>query len=170
MLCQEITRATGIPACTSVLALNEGLTRIGARRLALVTPYRSDVQERIIATYARSGIDIVAERHFGIQDNFSFSMVTEAAIAAAVRDVAAASPDAIAVFCTNLRGATVAPALERELGLPIFDTVATAVWKALAYCDRSPALLADWGRLFSIPSLPARDLGASAGPGQSPAY
>ncbi len=51
-LCEAITAATGIPATSSVLALNQALALLGARSLGLVTPYTTDVQERIVATYA----------------------------------------------------------------------------------------------------------------------
>ena len=47
-LCRQITEATGIPATTSVLALNEILAKTGARDFALVTPYLDDVQQRIV--------------------------------------------------------------------------------------------------------------------------
>src|SRR5207244_11632294 len=37
-LCERITQATGIPACTAMLALNELLERTGATRVGFVTP------------------------------------------------------------------------------------------------------------------------------------
>ena len=50
-LCERITERTGIPATTAVLALNELLALRGIRRLALVTPYTADVQQRIVDNY-----------------------------------------------------------------------------------------------------------------------
>src|SRR6187431_3740665 len=38
-LCRRITDATGTPACTSVLALNEIFQRTNVKRFGLVTPY-----------------------------------------------------------------------------------------------------------------------------------
>jgi len=149
-LCQEIEATSGARACTSVLALNEVLAVTGARRIALVTPYLPAVQARIIANYATIGIEIVAESHLGLQDNFSFSEVDDATIAAGVRQVAAAKPDAIVIFCTNLRGAPLAAELEAELGIPIYDTVSTAVWKSLLLCGEDPARITGWGSLFAI--------------------
>src|SRR5918995_3850611 len=51
-LCERITAATGIPACTSVLAFREIFRRRGTRRIGLVTPYSDAVQARIVATWA----------------------------------------------------------------------------------------------------------------------
>jgi maleate isomerase len=129
-LCRGIEAASGARACTSVSALNEILITTGARRIGLVTPYLPDVQARIIANYAAIGIEVVCEVHLNLQDNFSFSEVDEATIADGVRTVAALRPDAIVVLCTNLRGAPLAAGLEAELGIPVYDSIATAVWKA----------------------------------------
>ena len=54
-LCAAITQETGIPATSSVLALNAAMARSGARRWGLVTPYLHDVQARILANYAAAG-------------------------------------------------------------------------------------------------------------------
>lgn len=148
-LCREITAATGIAASTSVLALNEIFTLTGVRRFGLVTPYLDEIQERIVANYGRAGFQCVGEEHYQDRGNFSFSAFTEERIARSIRAVAAAKPEAIAVFCTNLRGATVVAELEQALGIPIYDTVATAVWKAMRLAGADPARVAGWGRLFS---------------------
>lgn len=147
-LCEEITVATGVPATTSVLALNEVLERTGVRRLGLVTPYLDDVQARIVENYGAAGVEVVAESHFNDRGNFSFSEYDEAAIAERIRLVAAERPDAITILCTNLRGAPTVAALEEELGIPIYDTVSVTVWKTLAMTGVDPARVRGWGRLF----------------------
>src|SRR6476660_6805636 len=50
-LCERITQATGIAACTAMLALYEIPETTGARRVGFVTPYLDDVQARINANY-----------------------------------------------------------------------------------------------------------------------
>lgn len=147
-LCRRITEATGIAACTSVLALNEILARTGARRLGLVSPYTDDVQARIVANYRAAGIDCAAERHLGIRDNYCFSEVSEAQLRSMARAVAEARPDAITIYCTNLRGAPLAEALEQELGIPVYDTISTVVWKSLRMAGGDPRRIRGWGRLF----------------------
>ncbi len=148
-LCRRIHDATGVPATTSILALNHALA--GVRRLGLVTPYRDDVQARIVANYAALGIRCVAERHLGLQDNFSFAEVDAARLDRMVRDVAAARPDAVAVVCTNLRAAALVAGWEAELGMPVYDSVATAVWGALGLAGADAAAVTGWGGLFRLP-------------------
>lgn len=151
-LCAAITQETGAAACTSVLAINELFGRLGVRRFGLVTPYVADVQQAIAANYARAGIDVVAERHLGLQDNFSFSEVDEATLARLCREVAAAGrgarPDALVILCTNLRGAALAPALEAELGIPVIDSISAVVWKSLRLAGTDTRRVIRWGRLF----------------------
>jgi maleate isomerase len=147
-LCARIAEATGIPATTSVLALNEVLRLRGARTLGLVTPYVADVQQRIVQNYAKLGIECVSERHLDLEVNFSFSEVSPDTLRELVRDVARHRPDAITTFCTNLHAAPLAHALEEETGVALYDTVSTVVWKALQLAGADTAALRGWGRLF----------------------
>jgi maleate isomerase len=149
-LCARIEATTGIRASTSMLALHEILAATGVTRLGLVTPYIDAVQQRIVANYAGLGIGCDAERHLGIQDNFAFAEVPAATLIGMVRAVAAQKPEAIAVICTNLRAAPLVAALEQETGIPIYDTIATAVWKSLVLTGVDPALVTGWGSLFEM--------------------
>lgn len=148
-LCIAIQEATGVAATTSVLALNEVLQRTEARRLGLVTPYLDDIQAAIIANYAAEGHDVVGERHLGDRGNFSFSEYDETVLAGMVREVARSRPEAIVILCTNLRGAGIVGKLERELGIPIYDSVSVTVWKTLLMAGIDPACITGWGQLFS---------------------
>jgi maleate isomerase len=147
-LCASLTRATGIPACTSVLALNEIFARTDVQRFGLVTPYREDVQWKIIDHYHAAGLRCVAERHLDLTDNFSFSTVTDEVLRKMILDVAAAGAQAITVFCTNLRGAPLVEELEAKTGIPIYDTVATALWKSLRIAGVDTKRVLGWGSLF----------------------
>lgn len=147
-LCKAITQETGAAACTSVLAIHELYARLGVRRIGLVTPYLDDVQQAIVANHARAGVDVVAERHLGLQDNHAFSDVDAHTLQRMVRDTAAAKPDAVVVLCTNLRGAPLVPGLEAELGIPVIDSISAVVWKSLRLAGIDTRPLAHWGRLF----------------------
>ncbi|MEO7399916.1 MAG: aspartate/glutamate racemase family protein, partial [Polaromonas sp.] len=137
-LCARITEATGIPATTSVLALNDILQAQGARTLGLVSPYVEDVQQKIIANYRGIGIDCVAEQHLGITVNFKFGEVEPDTLRAMLREAAKARPDAMTVMCTNLHAAQLVEELEAELNIPIYDSVATVVWQALKTVGIAP--------------------------------
>jgi maleate isomerase len=42
------------------------------------------------------------------------------------------------IHCTNLRGAEVSEALERELGIPVLDSVVVGLWGALGLLGIAP--------------------------------
>ena len=154
-LCAQITAETGRPATTAILALNEALSLGQASSLGLVTPYLAAVQERIVESYRQLGVACTAARCLGLTENFAFATVDDATLTTMVRDVAAARPDAVAVICTNLRAAPLAAAFEAEWDIPVFDTVATTLWKSLAIAGADPARVQGWGRLFQLPASPA---------------
>jgi len=147
-LCERIRERTGIPATTAVLALNELLALRGLKRLAFVTPYTGDVQARIVANYRALGMDVVAERHLGIRVNHDFARVDPQNLLALMREVAAHEPQAITTFCTNLRAASMAQQVERELGIPLLDTVSTTVWGLLRIAGVPTEQVVGWGELF----------------------
>lgn len=129
-LCAAIAARTGTPASTATLALRDALRGLGARRIALVTPYLAEVQRAIAENLAREGFATVAERHLQDPGNWSFATHEPARIAALVEEVAAqaeaegARPDAVVIHCTNFRGLPGAPALAARLGIPVLESVA----------------------------------------------
>ncbi len=148
-LCSEITRRTGIPATSAILALNSLLARHGVRRLGLVTPYTADVQCRIIANYAAIGIEIPSEVHAGLSENHAFASLPEAEVASMCRATAAPGVDALAIICTNMRGPMVVAALEDQLGVPVFDSIAVTLWGCLAAAGVPTDPLAHFGSVFA---------------------
>jgi maleate isomerase len=147
-LCAAIERRTGVSACSSVLSLADIFRATGVERYGLVTPYIGEIQTKILATFRGERFACAAERHLGISDNYSFSDVSAARLTAMVREVAEAKPQAITIFCTNLRGAPLVDALEREIGIPIYDTIATGIWGAMRLAGADPRTIRSWGRLF----------------------
>jgi len=133
----------------------DALGLLEARRIGLVTPYLGEVQQAIVAQLATLGFETLAERHLEDPGNYSFAAHGETRVAGLVRTVAAARPQAIAIHCTNFRGGLPAPELEAELGIPVLDSVAVALWGGLRAAGVDSAPLRRWGRVFG--------LGASAG-------
>jgi maleate isomerase len=149
-LCAEITRRTGIAACSSVLALLDAMKLAGVRRYGLVSPYTDDVQQAIVANCARSGFECVAERHSGISVNFDFSCIEPADIDGMLDEVAKARPQAVIVLCTNMDAAALAPEFERRSGALLLDSVSTAAWGSLRTAGVDARRVRGWGRLFDL--------------------
>jgi maleate isomerase len=147
-LAGAITAATDIEAITTTLAFREVLARAGAKRIGLVTPYTADVQARIVANWGAAGLACGPERHLGIADNFAFGEVADKEIERMIREVVREGADAVAIVCTNMRGAAVAARLEGELKVSIYDSVAVTLWKCLAVAGVDTARVRGWGGVF----------------------
>ncbi|MBH5399891.1 aspartate/glutamate racemase family protein [Bradyrhizobium sp. CNPSo 4010] len=152
-LCEAITARTNVPATTSTLACIDAARVLGAKRIGIVSPYTDDVQRRIGVVWAEAGVAPHAERHLGLRDNFSFGEVAPATITDMIRAVASEGADAIVILCTNLDGAALATALERELDIVVLDSVAVTLWRALELAGGDIAALAQWGRIFQTSAI-----------------
>jgi maleate isomerase len=160
-LCERITEATGIRACTTVLAYRDLFRHLPAARIGLVSPYTADVQDRIIAVWGSQGLNCVAERHLSLADNFSFGEVEEAQVARMIEEVVREGADAAVVLCTNMRGAGVAERLERKLGVGIFDSIAVTLRACLLAAGIDPSIIRGWGGVFAgVHSLAASSASA----------
>jgi maleate isomerase len=147
-LCSAITHSTGVPATSSVLAMFDILRRAGTKRVGIVTPYIDSVQALIIKTLAAEGITVVGERRLGLSENFAFAGVPARDIAEMIESVAGNGAEAVLVLCTNLRAAPLIAECEARIGVPILDSIATAVWGALRLAGAPPQRIRGWGRLF----------------------
>jgi maleate isomerase len=147
-LCARISEETGFAATTSIVALDNVLRATQARGVGLVSPYTDAYQGKMVAAFEKRGWPCVAEAHSGLADNFSYCNVPDDDIVRMIREVAAAKPTAIVTICTNFPAAHLVEPLERETGIPIYDTTSIGVWDALRCAGVATARGARWGSLF----------------------
>ena len=148
-LCDRITKETGIAATTSIRALDEVLRGTKVRSIAVVSPHDDNYQGQVVAAFNKRGFPCVAEAHSGLKDNYSYCRVPDDEMIGMIRQVAAAKPDAIVTFCTNLPAAHLVAPMEQELGIPIYDTTSICVWDCLRRVGVETARGARWGSLFT---------------------
>ena len=147
-LVARIAQLTGAKSTTSTLAIDRVFREDGVTRFGLACPYVDAYRQRIVDTFAREGYECVAARNAGLSDNYSFAQIPQDAIAAMLRDVARARPQAIITFCTNFPAGPLVAEMEDELGIPIYDTVTMAVWGALKLVGIDTRPGRSWGRVF----------------------
>jgi maleate isomerase len=144
----RIGAETGVPASTSTLAQLDVFERHGIRRFGLAVPYLEDVTDRIVATYGEAGYEAVSVSNLGISVNYDFARVPLARIRQLLRDADSPEAECLVILCTNFLSALVVEEMERELGKPVFDSVAVTLWKALEMVGLS--LESDgWGMLLA---------------------
>jgi maleate isomerase len=151
-LCSVISEHTGIPSSTCTLGQLEILERLGLERCGLAVPYTDDVAARITGVFTGEGLSIVAGANAGISDNRAFAHVPDGLVRSLVRGADAPEAECILLYCTGLAGAHLVAELEDELGKPVFDSVAVALWKALTMVGIEPRL-DGWGSLLAGPQI-----------------
>jgi maleate isomerase len=149
-LCRRITAETGCRATTSTLALIDALAALSTKRVALISPYAPAYQKKVLATFAREGLDCVADACAGLTDNLSYASMGSEDIRALALQVAAAKPDAIVAWCTNFLAAPLAREIEQETGAVLLDSAALVVWHMLAMLRLGTARAPGWGRLMAL--------------------
>jgi maleate isomerase len=69
---QRMQEGAGVPALTSAVAIGEAVRALGARRIALVSPYSGEVIERAKRYYeTRHGLEVLALEGFGATDAYA---------------------------------------------------------------------------------------------------
>ncbi len=138
---------------TAVLA---ALSALGARRIAVVTPYNAEVTAGIVSLLGGSGLDVVAAGSFLEESDATVARITEASVADAVRRLVTSTagtdgepPDAVFVSCTSLRAYGIAGALEVELGVAVVSSNLAFGWHLLRLAGIDDAIMG-LGRLFSL--------------------
>ena len=147
-LADAIEAQTGIAASTTTLAYHEAYRLLGVSRVALAVPYTDDLTRKIIAEYARHGLDVPS---YAILDKFQNTEIGNTPldeIVNLVRRADSAQAQCISVVCTNLPAASLVSELERELGKPVLCSIAVTYWKGCRLAG-AHSKRPDWGMLLN---------------------
>ncbi|MDH3452024.1 MAG: aspartate/glutamate racemase family protein [Gammaproteobacteria bacterium] len=122
----------GAKCTTPVTAAFAAFEALGAKRIAILTPYREDVNERVRQYVESRGYDVRAIGSFNEEDDSRAARIELRYI----RDAAVvlgrqADVDMVFVSCTSLRLATIAAEIEAEIGKPVSSSNHALAWHCL---------------------------------------
>jgi len=127
-LVAEISRSCGCPVVSVISAVRRNFARIGAKTTVVITPYVSELNERVRKSVEEDGVRVLEIRGLGIDLNFEIANVDPSRIAEMAAGVARAhTPDAIFLSCTNFRGLEAADKVSRITGLPVVTSNGAAL-------------------------------------------
>ena len=119
------------PATTTSTALVTALHALGARRVALATPYESPVMERLAAYLGEHGITVVSSVGLGLIRDWDINTLTPMDLIALVREADAPEAEAVFLSDTCLVLSPLVEVLEADLGKPVFSANMVTMWHAL---------------------------------------
>ena len=138
-------------ACTTPLTgAMAALHRLGAQRIALLTPYVASINRLFCDYIEAAGVQVNRVGSFNNDDDNEVARIDPASLRAAVLQLGAdPQVDAVFVSCTSLRMVELIPGLEAELGKPVVSSNYAMAWHALRLAgieEKQPEL----GRLFTL--------------------
>ena len=135
---------------TPITAAFAAFEALGAKNLAVLTPYRQDVNDTVADYIENKGFNVVAFGSFNEEDDnraakISVDSIKQAAIELGQLD----QVDLVFVSCTSLRIAPVIKQIEESIDKPVTSSNHAMAWHCLRLAgieERNPK----FGRLFTI--------------------
>ncbi len=146
---QRIRNARPGVACTTpITGAVAGLRQLGARRIALITPYVQSVNALFEKHLVAKGFEVTRIATFNHSNDNEVARIDAASLRAAILATGAhGDVDAVFVSCTSLRMAALTREVEQALGKPVVASNSAMAWHALRLAGvRDP--LPQFGRLF----------------------
>lgn len=144
---ETLSRSARCPATTTSASLVEALGALGVRKAALATPYEPRLNEKLIQYVESSGVEVVNHVGLGLTLDWDIGRLDPFALNELVRRADDPRAEAIFVSDTGIVLSPIAPALEKDLGKPVFSANMASMWHTLRLAGvREP--LPDLGRLF----------------------
>lgn len=128
----RITGYSGGVACsTGATACKDALTRFGARKLSVFTPYQPVADKEVANYFTEAGFDVVKSRGLKCPNATAIAEVTEDELVDVLNDMNVADCDAIVQCGTNLSMLRLAAQAERFFRKPVLAINAATFWHAL---------------------------------------
>lgn len=126
---QSMVEAGAPHAVTTSGAILTALRALGARSVAVATPYEPRVSERLAMFLEEAGIGVSGRAHLGLTADIW--TVPYSRTAELVLEADSETADAVVVSCTNLPTYDLIAPLEDHLGKPVVTANAATMWAAL---------------------------------------
>ena len=130
----ELNHAAGVPAFTATLGIIEALHAVGAKRIAVCSPYTKAIDDAEHEFFTAAGFEILGSAHLGIADAFRLAdptpdEITQLALKA--WHAGHGDADATQITCLNMNSQTVIESLEQHTGEPVITSTQATLWKGL---------------------------------------
>jgi maleate cis-trans isomerase len=145
---RRMSEGAGVPAMTSAQAVGRAVRALGVRRIAIVSPYSDEVNQRAERYFgAKHGLEAVALEGFGATDSYAIGQLGPENARDAFARIDRPEIEAFIVPGGNFPTMTSITQWEREFGKPVVTTNQASFWAMLRFFgagDRIPG----FGRLL----------------------
>jgi maleate cis-trans isomerase len=147
----EGEKKMGVPVTTTTLSILEALGFLKKRRVAIASPWASDVNRRASEYLEQSGLEVVHAYSEPIDRIRVNDQMPEFAYSLAVKaDVPNA--EAVCIFATDLRSIEILSSLEKVLGKPVVSSNQAILFNALRILNHQQPITG-FGSLLESPRI-----------------
>jgi maleate isomerase len=143
-----LAERTGRRCFTAVRAIIEALRAVGARKIAVASPYPDAIDRMEHQFFVRAGFEIVGAANLGITDSFRLADPTPKELYELAHRAWHGDADALLISCLNTRSHTIVQMLEDQLGKPVITSTQATLWKLLRTAGIADAI-SGYGGLLS---------------------
>ncbi len=144
-LLDRLRGLSGPRAFTAATAIHAALRHLGARRLALATPYPETISTAARAYWQAAGFEVIAHRRIDTPNIYD---ETEATAYALGRSADTQDADVLLISGTGLPTAGVVERLEHDLAKPVVTSQTATLWYSLQLLGIDPPIRG-YGRLLA---------------------
>ena len=142
------TALPGAMVTNPMLAGIRACKRLGATRIALVTPYITEVTVGIANRFESSGISVSRMASFLTDSDARVARISENSLSDAAAEMSGGGGvDAVFLSCTALRTVHCIAEIEERVGCPVLGSNQVTAWDLLRMAGVGPTP-GRWGRLF----------------------
>ena len=128
-----------VPVVSSAGALLRGLNALGARRIAMVTPYMKPLTKLVADYIEDAGIEVVDALSLEVSDNLEVARLDPEALREHWRRVDTRDADALVLSaCVQMPSLSAIQPVEDEAGLPVLSAATATVFTILAELGLRP--------------------------------
>jgi maleate cis-trans isomerase len=143
---QRFARATGVPCISAWTALRDALAKVGARRLAIGTPYPGPIHALVPAFFQGKNFDVTSHATLDILSMREVPTVDASRLNAFIEELDPKDAEALVLLATDLPSFSSIASLEAQYGIAVLTSNQTLLWRALSGLGGSVSNL---GRLFN---------------------
>lgn len=127
---ERTRRLSGLEVTTGAEACSAALTTLGARRIAVLTPYQPIMREQIVRYFEESGFPVTGYVDLRCPSATAIAAVTADDLRDVLRGLDGPDMDAIVQVGTNLSMVRLAAEAEGWLGKPVIAINTAIIWHA----------------------------------------
>jgi maleate cis-trans isomerase len=138
-IAKDLAAITGRPVVTTARAMLDALREIGARRIALLTPYQDDVNMRIRRFLESGDISVDHLDSFHAADVSALGRITEDEVEQRARAMIEADCDALFIACSQLPTFHILDSLQSAFGKPVLSSIQSTAQYVMRHAASRPS-------------------------------